>query len=218
MEKQELINLLNKVCKETNSSALLHSTELVNFESILKNNGIFPIDKILKINEELNIVYFDIGGVNIKSKRYKNYRLSTFFEYKTPSYNIPDDKILSNYLPITFILNPRDFDAKVFNSSVICHGWHYGQFKSGSCIKYKNELSLDENLNRYETYLIKQFNKHIDIEFMGNELVLKYPEGLEFGHKKIMIVIQMNLLTKEQIDYVKRLQKIYSHNDWVYLI
>ena len=50
MEKQELINLLNKVCKETNSSALLHSTELVNFESILKNNGIFPIDKILKIN------------------------------------------------------------------------------------------------------------------------------------------------------------------------
>ena len=230
MDQQAFTDQLNRVCKETNSSVILHRTPLKNFQNILKYGGIFPLQKIEKLNTKYDTSF--ISNYNLpKGKALEKYSKLIFLSLKTPSHKTEPYEIFGD-TPVSIIINPRDLNG-LLSDSHICYDWWCGRNTPGYCVKYNETKDFDENLKTYVKYIDKKYTKdswrhtekNLKLLELGessglyNELVIKNPEGIVFDslEHNPTIVIQESLLSKEEVLECKNLEKTYTQYNWIYI-
>lgn len=221
MNKEEFIDKLNQVCLETNSPLVFHQTIFDNFQNMLKYGGIFSPEKLHSLNIQRRYL-FGYQMLMVKTprdkKRFRVYAKNIFLSFKTPSYKLKVHDI-SERVPITIMINPRDL-RHILPDSHICNQWHFGKVVGGKCVKYNPLKSFDQNLERYIKYIDKKYKNYDNPEVnIWNELVISNPEGIVFDslEHKPTIVIQINLLSKEEVLECKNLEKTHSEYNWIYI-
>jgi hypothetical protein len=195
MDKNEFIDYLNKITKETNSPLLYHRTKISYLESILKDGALLPLASREKKN-------YNFGSGIFKGMTYDE---SLFLGFKYSKIDIEIYDFFNSKDGVYFLFNPYDIDEEKYKNSIFCRGWIFGIFDEEICGKWDSTKDIATNIKRMEEF------KEID------EVVFKTPKGIDFkdilsiNPSGVMIVIDSNKNEKE----FKHLIFKYPQYQWV---
>ena len=218
MDKKDFIDKLNKVTLESNIPAFFHKTKIQNLKNILADGALLP----LKSRKEYNYNYgHNLSKSNSKSLKshYEKYLELVFIGFKPSSYKMRHTKIFKSIEDqgnALFIFNPYNLNEEILQSSFLCDGWYAGKFRSKYCKKWNMEKDMEINIEKWEKFLIKNFNNE---NLIINEIVIENSKGVNFNDilrvnpKGVMIVVDMEKVSDE----VKNLVEQYPEYQWVFI-